>query len=72
MAYTDMLYQSGISREVHRTYSKSGHLDLPAFQVMSIPNLTKIAINTAPSFIYGNPLLGLKCLCDVERNLLDS
>lgn len=69
MDYAYMLFKPGVNKEVYRADSAPDHRDLPFFPDHEHSKPDKKGDVTAPSFLYGNPLLDLKRLRDVEAAL---
>lgn len=69
MDYAYMLYPPGASKEIYRADSAPDHPDLPFFPDHEHERPSKKNEEIAPSFLYGNPLLDLKRLQRVEKDL---
>ncbi|RMN25551.1 hypothetical protein ALQ62_05509 [Pseudomonas coronafaciens pv. zizaniae] len=69
MDYAYMLFKPGVSKEVYRADSAPDHRDLPFFPDHEHSKPDRKGDVTAPSFLYGNPLIDLKRLRNVEAAL---
>lgn len=69
MDYAYMLYPPGAQKEIYRADSAAHHAELPFAPDHEHQRPGKRSEVTAPSFLYGNPLLDLKRLQRVEQDL---
>lgn len=64
-----LTFKPGVNKEVYRADSAPDHRELPFFPDHEHSKPDRKGDVTAPSFLYGNPLLDLKRLRDVEAAL---